>query len=224
MIQGFTRRTLPRCFARSSGNASAGSRRDYAEAVKAGPDRHQQKRILTFFRGDIPEEFQDLARELEVLGVEPSYREQQMAEVGGYSGGLSWGGDESPVTAEQLSTWNADEVVAFLCDWQSSERIESVFGLQGSLATYAEEDAPAALSVLNGAVEEGAGPSAIEGILDGLGEAAKAGTGLDWGEEALAGVGKAQPSKPLPNHSGRGVRACASRSGTGKELPHGKDG
>ena len=167
-------------------NASDGARNDYAEAVKAGS---QQRRILTLFRGDIPEEFQDLAMELGVPGVEPSYREQQLAEVSGYSEGISWGGDESPVSAKQLSTWSPDEVVEFLGDWQSSERIQSGFGLQGSLATYAEENAPAALSVLNRAVDEGADPSAIEGILDGLGDAAKAGTDLDWGE-ALAGAGK----------------------------------
>ena len=93
------------------------------------------------------------------------------------------------MSAKQLSTWNPDEVVEFLGDWQSSERIQSGFGLQGSLATYAEENAPVALSVLNRAVDEGADPSAIEGILDGLGDAAKAGTDLDWGE-ALAGAGK----------------------------------
>ena len=167
-------------------NASDGARKDYAEAVKAGSE---QRRILTFFRGDIPEEFRDLAMELGVLGVKPSYREQRLAEVGVYSGGVSLGGYESPVSAEQLSTWSTDEVVAFLRDWRSSGQIETDFGLQGSLATYARENAPAALSVLNRAVEEGTDPNAIEGILDGLGEAAKAGTRLDW-VQTLTGVKK----------------------------------
>ena len=165
-------------------NASDGARSDYVEAVKAGS---QQRRILTFFRGDIPEEFHDLATELGVPSVEPPYRERQLAEVGVYSEGSYWRGDESPVSAVQLSTWSPEEVVSFLRGWRSSERIESVFGLQRSLATYAKENAPAALSVLNCVVEEGVDPSAVEGILDGLGKAAEAGSDLDWGE-ALAGV------------------------------------
>ena len=169
-------------------NASSGARQDYADAARAESDRHWQRRILTFFRGDIPEELRNLARELGVLGVEPSYREQQLAEVGG-SESPYWRGPESPVSAEQLSAWTPDEVVAFLRDWRSSEQADSVFGLGSSLATYATENPLAALSVLNCAIEEKADPSAIEGILDGLGEAAKAGTGLDWGE-ALAVVGR----------------------------------
>ena len=191
-------------------NASNRARQDYADAVKAGPgrgwlrcilrlfradaaraesDRDWQRRILTFFRGDIPEELRNLARELGVLGVKPSYQEQQMAEVGGYSNGVSSGWDESPVSAQQLSAWTVDDVVAFLREWRPGGQIGSAFELQGSLATYATEKAHTALSVLNRAIEEEADPSAIEGILDGLSEAAKAGTGLDWGE-ALAGVGK----------------------------------
>ena len=191
-------------------NASSGTRQDYADAVRAGPDRgwlhrilrlfradaakaesdrHWQRRILRFFRGDIPAELRDLARELGVLGVEPSYREQQMAEVGGYSNGVSSGWGESPVSAQQLSAWTADDVVAFLREWQPSEQFGSAFELQGSLATHATNNARVALSVLNRAVEDGVHPSAIEGILDGLGEAAKAEADLDWGE-ALAGVGR----------------------------------
>ena len=123
-------------------NASSGTRQDYADAVKAGPDRgwlrrilrlfranaakaesdrHWQRRILRFFRGDIPAELRDLAREVGVLGVKPSYREQQMAEVGGYSNGVSSGWGESPVSAQQLSAWTADDVVAFLREWRPSE-------------------------------------------------------------------------------------------------------
>ena len=171
------------------GNASSGARQDYADAVKAGPDRGWLRRILRFFRGDIPAELRDLAREVGVLGVKPSYREQQMAEVGGYSTGVSSGWDESPVSAQQLSAWTADDVVAFLREWQPSEQVGSAFELQGSLATHATNNARVALSVLNRAVEDGVHPSAIEGILDGLSEAAKAETDLDWGE-ALAGVGR----------------------------------
>ena len=170
-------------------NASSGAREEYADAIKAGSDPRWQRRILRFFRGDIPEELQDLARELGVLGVTPSYEEQQLAEVGMSSTGVSRGWGESPVSAEQLSAWTPDEVVAFLREWKPSEQFGSAFELQRSLATYATENAYEALAVFSRAVEDGVDPSAIEGILDGLGEAAKAETDLDWGE-VLAGVGR----------------------------------
>ena len=170
-------------------NASEGARKHYAEAVKAESDPHVQRRILTFFRGDIPEEFEDLAREHGVLGLEPSYREQQMAEVGGHSEAGSWGAPESPVSVDQLSAWTVEEVVAFLCDHRPDQGSESAFGLGRSLAGYAKENGPVAVSVLNRAMEEGVDPNSIEGILDGLGEAAKAEVNLDW-RQALSGVGK----------------------------------
>ena len=170
-------------------NASEGARKRYADAVKAESDSHVQRRILTFFRGEVPEEFEDLAREHGVLGLEPSYQEQQMAEVGGYSEAGSWSADESPVSADQLSAWTVDEVVAFLRDFQPNRGSESVFGLQANLTVYAQENAPDAVSVLNRAIEEVVNPRGIEGILDGLGEAAKTGAHLDW-QQTLSGVGK----------------------------------
>ncbi len=170
-------------------NASEGARKRYAEAVRAESESHVQRRILTFFRGEVPEEFADLAREHGVLGQEPSYQEQQMAEVGGYSEAGSWSPDESPVSADQLSAWTVDEVVAFLSDFQPNRGSESVSGLQANLTVYAQENAPDAVSVLNRAIEEVVSPSRIEGILDGLGEAAKKGADLDW-QHTLSGVRK----------------------------------
>lgn len=170
-------------------NASEGARESYAEAVKAESDPHEQRRILTFFRGEVPEEFEDLAREHGVLGLEPSYQEQQMAEIGSYSEAGSCGADESPVSADQLAAWTVDEVVGFLRDFRPNRGSESVFGLQRSLTVYAQKNPPDAVSVLDRAAEEVVNPSAIEGILDGLGEAAKAGAHLDW-QQTLSGVGK----------------------------------
>ena len=170
-------------------NASEGARKSYAEAVKAEADPHVQRRILTFFRGDIPEEFEDLARGHGFMGVEPTYREQQMAEVGSYSEAGSWGGDESPVSTKQLSAWTPGEVVAFLHDSRPNLGSESAFGLRVSLTAYAKDNARAALSVLDRLAEERVGASAIEGVLGGLGEAAKAEAQLDW-PQALVSVGR----------------------------------
>lgn len=199
-------------------NASSGARQNYADAVNAGPNSRWQRRILRFFRGDIPEELQDLAQELGVLGAKPSYREQQMAEVGGYSTGVSSGWTESPVSAQQLSAWTADDVVAFLRDWQPSEQYGSTFELQRSLATYATENARAALSVLNRAVEDGVHPSAIEGILDGLADAAKAETDLEW-REVMAGVDRVlRHVSTLVVNGTQGIEKWRRTAGRGTRL------
>ena len=194
-------------------NASPEVRNEYAAAVESGPNRealstglrssygrdptqeeiddrvhHYQRRILTYFRGDIPEELRDLAERLGALGVTPSHQAQQLAEVGWSSGEAGrWLGEESPIGAEELAQSSADEVVAFLGEWSPGEGIGSSFGLQGTLATYAKENPGTALTVLNGALRQGVDPRATEGIVDGLGDAANAGSALDWAA-ALAGA------------------------------------
>ena len=170
-------------------NASEGARKRYAKAVKAESIPHVQRRILMFFRGDVPEEFEGLAREHRVLGLKPSYEEQQVAEVGICSEARVWSRDESPVSAEQLSAWTVAEVVAFLREFQPSQGSESVFGLQHNLTVYAQEHPADAVSVLNLSVDEAVNPSAVEGILHGLGDAVGAGADLDW-HQTLSGLGK----------------------------------
>ena len=215
---GYPATELAALLRKQFGNASSGARQDYADAIKAKSDPHWQRRILRFFRGDIPEELQDLARELGILGIEPSYEEQQLAEVGVSSTGVSSGWDESPVSAQQLSGWTATDVVTFLHEWQPSEDFGSAFELQGNLATYATENPPAALSVLNRAVEAGVDPSAIEGVLDGLGKAAKEETDLDWGE-AVAGVGQVMRRvTTLDVNGGQSIEQWRRTAGRGARL------
>ena len=188
-------------------NAVPEVRQEYAAAVEDGPSReelttrcrrvygrnptekeiddykhHYQRRILTFFRGDIPEELRDLAERLGVLGVTPSRYDQEMAEVGssGAVEGGAWLGDESPIGIEELGGSSVGEIVALLVEWSPEERIVSSFGLQGTLMTYAKDNPGTALEVLSGAVEQGVDPRAIEGIVDGLGEAIRADSELDW--------------------------------------------
>ena len=195
-------------------NASPEVRNEYAAAVESGPNRealstglrrsygrdptqeeiddrvhHYQRRILTYFRGDIPEELRDLAERLGVLGVIPSRYDQEMAEVGA-SGAVesgAWLGEKSPISVEELGQSSVGEIVALLVEWSPGEGIGSSFGLQSTLTTYAKENPGTALTVLNGALGQGVDPRATEGIVNGLGDAANAGSELDWAA-ALAGA------------------------------------
>ena len=193
-------------------NTSPEARQEYAEALETGPgEQHMkatldfsgitdpsetdlcdivepwQRRILTFFRGDIPDELRDLASRLGVLDVTPSHRDQQLAEVGSFSEAGYWGGDRTPVKAEELSTWTVGEIVAFLRDWKQDAESRLSFGLQSNLSIYGKEDPDGAIEVLSEVLEGEVEPVAIEGILNGLLEAVKTGTELDW-TAGLAGV------------------------------------
>ena len=129
-------------------NASPEVRNEYAAAVESGPNRealstglrrsygrdptqeeiddrvhHYQRRILTYFRGDIPEELRDLAERLGVLGVIPSRYDQEMAEVGA-SGAVesgAWLGEKSPISVEELGQSSVGEIVALLVEWSPGE-------------------------------------------------------------------------------------------------------
>ena len=195
-------------------NASPEERRDYAAAVEAGPSpktlrnrlrrlfrrkptkeeldriRRYQRRILTFFRGDIPEELRGLAERLDVLEATPSLREQKLAEVGLYMGPTSWGegpGDESPISTEELAQSSVGEIVALLVEWTPEKGIGSSAGFRGTLTEYATKNAGTALEVLEGALREGANPSTLRAVLHGVRDAADAGSNLDWAA-ALATV------------------------------------
>lgn len=188
-------------------NASPEARTQYSAAVLAGPNREEiatgwlrafgrdltqeeidqriqdyQRRILIFFRGDIPEELRDLAEGLGVFGVTPSHRDQRLAEVGSDGGGgMAHAVSEiSPISNEELRQWSPDEVAALLAASNSEEGSEASYGLPGTLMTYAKENPKSAVAVLNNALGLGVSPRAIRGIVDGLGDAAKAASAIDW--------------------------------------------
>lgn len=196
-------------------NASREARREYAAAVEAGPSsealrerlrrflgrdptegetddriRSYQHRILTFFRGDIPEELRDLAERLDVLNATPSPREQKLAEVGMYTGPSGWGDwrpDESPVSEEELARSSVDEIVALLVEWRPGDGTGSSAGLRRTLTKYATANAGTAVAVAGGAMDRGADLGFLRAVLHGINEAVDAGSEVDW-NAALAVV------------------------------------
>ena len=146
-----------------------------------------QRRILTFFGGDIPNALRDLAESLGVLGTTPSHGDQRIAEVGWYveSGveSAGWVGDESPIGANELAQLSVSEIVALLVEGQHGAGTGSS-GLEGTLTTYAKENPATALEVLHVGLGQGAESSLIEAIVNGLCDAANAHSKLDW-ETAL---------------------------------------
>src|SRR5690606_29813379 len=118
-------------------NASPGARKLFRYALLRGPDvdtlqlyintdtepseedlenarkRWQRKRLI-WFRGDIPDDLRDIAEELGAYGVRPSYEDQELAEAGVYIGRVSWGGEPTPATTQQLADRSPREVFEFL--------------------------------------------------------------------------------------------------------------
>jgi len=193
-------------------NASPKARRAYATAVIAGPNREvvsagfrnfigrdltqqeddhhihrYQRRILTLFRGDIPNDLHDLAESIGVLGTTPSYGDQRMAEVGSYVESGGWVGDESPISANELAQLSVSEILTLLVEGRQGAGAKSSSGLEGTLTTYAQENPAMALKVVHDGLGQSVESSLIEATLDGLCDAANADSELDW-ETALTVV------------------------------------
>lgn len=202
-------------------NATAPARRAYAAAVEVGPDRvelragleassHQtvtdadvehgvrrwQRRILRFFRGDIPKELYDLATQLGLEGVTPSFRDQQMAERGTYSeaGAAFVGRGEM----QNLAGWTVEEVAEFLRNGGTVD----FTALQG----YAKDQPADGMGLLAGCAAGDVSPGAADGVLIGLAEAVKSGALLDW---SLVLQNLRQIVRQLATREGPGAAALA---------------
>ena len=184
------------------GNASMEAREAYAAALEAGPARDEvrdslraftgsmptehdvtdaicrrQRRVLTFFRGNFPDELQPLAATLGLLGATPSYEDQRLAEVGSYSSSgfdHPFAAGEMP-TAESLAMWTVEEVVEYASklDWCGNEAVALEAG--SSLTTYAGRHPGKAIQVLVRSVQDGLRPEVIGRLLAGLGDAVRGG-------------------------------------------------
>lgn len=153
------------------------SEEDLEEARK----RWQRKR-LTWFRGDIPDDLRDIAEGLGVYGVRPSYEDQELTEVGVYIGGGSWVGEPTPATTQQLANRSPREVFEFLRDWKPGVDGSSgtLRGLELALADYAAMKPTEALAVGEFAILHGPRPEYLEAIIRGVGRAAESGEFEDW--------------------------------------------
>ncbi len=171
-------------------NASAPARRAYAAAVEVGPDRdglrdrmgvgspgtvelrvqRWQRRILTFFHDDIPDELRDLASRLGLEGVTPSRREQQMAERGMF---LDDGEEDvwlGPVPS--LAGWSAEEVVALLREDGAVDHIP--------LRDYGKAHPAEGVNVLAKCAADDIPVARVDGVLAGAADAVESGADLDW--------------------------------------------
>ncbi|WP_419949655.1 Fic family protein [Candidatus Palauibacter sp.] len=144
--------------------------------------RRQQRRVLTFFRGDFPDELQPLAAKLGLLGTTPSHEDQRLAEVGSYvSTGFGHPFAEGEIPAyKSLAMLSVDEVVEYAnkLDWGGNEAV--AFEAGSSFATYAGRHPGRAIQVLARSVEDGLSPEVSGRLLAGLGDAARGGRTFDW--------------------------------------------
>jgi hypothetical protein len=188
-------------------NASRGARRLFRYALLRGPDvdtlryyidtsrdaepseddleearkRWQIKRLI-WFRGDIPDDLRDIAEGLGMYGLHPSHEEQELAEVGIYSGGVSWGGEPTPATTQQLSHQSPRAVFEFLRDWKPG--VDGFWGtlrgLDRAVGDYAATKPDEALAVGELAIQHGLRPEFLEAIIRGVGRAAESGEFENW--------------------------------------------
>lgn len=141
-----------------------------------------QIRRVTWFRGNIPAEFEALAEELGVLGKPPSLEEQELAEVGHYaSSGLV--GDPSPINVDDLSSFSAEGIVDYVVNWSESPRDHHAGtrrGLQLLLTDLAAGNEALGLEVINVAKGIPDLTDYVTAIIDGFQGRMNEGKDLDW--------------------------------------------
>ena len=111
-----------------------------------------------------------MASELDVAGVTPSWRDQQMAEQGSYSeAGFGYVGRGE---IQNLAGWAVQEVVDLIRNGGAADYI--------ALEKYAKDQPADGVDLLAGCAAGAVAPGAVDGVLSGLAEAVKSGAQLDW--------------------------------------------
>lgn len=159
--------------------------------------RWQRKR-LTWFRGEIPDELRDIAERLGAYGVVPDVRDQELAEVDFYSSGV-WAGESTPATANDLSSRSPRDVFALLRDWdpKAHKGGGTTRGLELSLSDYAKGNPEQAVVVAELTIREGLPLGFVRSLLEGLSHAAQGKVALPWEDVVrFAACAVQQASKP----------------------------
>ena len=165
--------------------------------------RGLQRRVLTFFRGEIPEELRALAEDLGMWSVKPSHRDQALAERGSYAEAGAWGrAAPSPLSDEDLTSWPINEIVEFLVDQQEGESREIAPGLPTQLSTWASTHPVRAVALVDRGIESGVAPEFISSLLDGTIQSLRAGRDLDWRDVVEASAKVIARVSGLPGEPG----------------------
>lgn len=169
---------------------------------------HWQRRRLDWFRGTIPPVLLPLAEKLGVAKETPSVREQELAEVGHYSEGTTWGDDTSPRLPEELAAMSAADLIAYLQAWRptgESFRGPSEAGLAGAVQAMIAADPVRHAEFLARTILELLSAPYLQAALAGLQAAVQQGRDIPW-DQALALMEAVLRSEPDTATSGGDVR------------------
>src|SRR5205814_1097158 len=134
------------------------------------------------FRGEIPDELRGLAKEAGVEDTKPTFEEQELAEVGHYTGGVSWIA-EPTVESEDFSTRSVEDIFELLKTSVLSETEESrliATKLERSFLEYCSQLPDKALEIGKMIMKEPIAPRLIKSLLTGFRQAALASKTIDW--------------------------------------------
>lgn len=128
---------------------------------------------IRWFRGEIPAELEDLARQVGELGTVPTLEEQELAEVGWYGGGSAavWVGSVSPIDLATLASLPPREALDFISSWTPEDQgldAPSKRGLYEVIARLGLEHPERAADVLAACRQRDLQDYYLEGLLDGI--------------------------------------------------------
>lgn len=147
---------------------------------------HWQRRRMRWFQDRIPEILLPLAERLGVESKKLSERERALNEEGFYSGGMTWVGDPSPVSDEEIAAMSTDELIKYLESWNpdttSSIDSPTMRGLEHAVSRYTLEYPEAATNLANRLMASSASPRYLSALLGGFKDAFEQGRTIPWQE------------------------------------------
>lgn len=147
-----------------------------------------QSRRLMWFHDHLPELLRPIAEQIGVEAKKPSEHDRALNEEGSYSGGVSWVGESSPISADEISEMTPQGLISYLETWRpDAERTiggPSFEGLEKELSRFTADRPDIAANVVNRLMASSTGPGYAAALLKGFREAIDKGNAVPW-DEAL---------------------------------------
>ena len=143
----------------------------------------QQKR-MRWFHDRVPEDLCDLAEKIGIEPGKPSRRQQALDEIGSYSEGVSWRGEVSPLTLEEVMALDPAELIEYLLTWTPPKGgidPPTHRGLADVVRSYVSTNPPEVSTLLKlGSSNVDLHPSFRSAFLSGLKETHESSRPLPW--------------------------------------------
>lgn len=171
---------------------------DESQADEGGDRAAWQRTRLTWFRGNVPSDLVELAETVGLGTDKPTVRDQELAEVGFYSGGVSWGAPSDYAVAD-LEAMDFANLIELLLTWEPAPEDVSrgtERGMQESIRSLSTARRDLAIRIaeeVGDVLRPGFLRALVDGLRDAIGDADGANVGAAIASVTVEALGRAVP-------------------------------